>query len=126
MLFLSLYTPAVKPSAPPSPEHMAKMGALVERSMNDGSLVYTGPLGKSGPGGARVRLVEGRVTVAHGPFSDSVLMGASGFALLRAESREAAIRQIQEFLDVAGDGECELLEVLDGGPPPQTTEAHQG
>ena len=99
-----------------SPEHMAKMGAMVEKSMKDGSLVYTGPLGKSGPGGARVRLVKGALKVEHGPFSDSVLQGASGFALLRAESREAAIRQIQDFLATAGDGECELLQVLEGPP----------
>jgi hypothetical protein len=97
---------------------MAKMGALVEKSMQDGSLVYTGPLGKSGPGGARVRLVKGDLKVTHGPFTDSVLQGAAGFALLRAESREAAIQYVREFLESAGDGECELLQVLEG-PPPQ-------
>jgi len=118
MLFLSLYTPAAKPSGPPSPEHMAKIGALVEKSMKDGSLIYTGPLGKSGPGGARVRLVKGDLKVTHGPFSDSVLQGASAFALFRAQSREAAVQYVREFLDVAGDGECELLQVLEG-PPPQ-------
>ena len=116
MLFVSLYTPAEKTSGPPSAEHMAKMGALVEKSMQDGSLVYTGPLGKSGPGGARVRLSKGDFKVTHGPFSDSVLMGASGFALLRAESREAAIRQLREFMQAAGDGECELLQVVEMPP----------
>jgi len=116
MLFLSLYTPAVKQSGPPAPEHLAKLGAMIDKSMKDGSLLFTGPLGKSGPGGAKVRLVKGDVSVTHGPFTDSVLMGASGFALLRAESREAAIRQIEEFLAAAGDGECELLQVLDGPP----------
>ena len=60
MLFLSLYTPATKSSGPPAPEHMAKMGELIEKAMKEGSLVYTGPLGKSGPGGAKVRLVKGR------------------------------------------------------------------
>ena len=60
MLFLSLYTPAVKSSGPPSPEHIKKVGALVEKSMQDGSLVYAGPLGKNGPGGAKVRLGVGR------------------------------------------------------------------
>jgi hypothetical protein len=117
MLFLSLYTPSVKSSGPPSPEHMQKVGALVEKSMKDGSLVYTGPLGRSGPGGAKVRLAKGESTVANGPFSDSVLMGASGFALLRANSREDAVRQVREFMEVAGDGECEILQVLDGPPP---------
>ncbi len=30
MQFLSLYTPAVQSSGPPSPEHMAQMGKLME------------------------------------------------------------------------------------------------
>jgi hypothetical protein len=113
MLFLSLYTPAVNPSGPPSAEHMAKMGELIGKLMKDGTLVTTGPLGKSGPGGAKVRLQKGEVTVEHGPFSDSVLMGASGFALLRANSREEVIEKSKEFLEVAGDGESQILQVLE-------------
>ena len=44
-------------------------------------------------------------------------MGASGFALIRATSREDAIQKTKEFLEVAGDGESELLEVLEMPPP---------
>jgi hypothetical protein len=117
MLFLSLYTPAVKSSGPPSPEHMAKMGAYVEKCMKEGSVVFTGPLGRSDPGGAKVRFAKGATTVAHGPFSDSTLMGASGFALMRASSREGAVRQAREFMELAGDGETELLQVLEMPPP---------
>ena len=117
MLFLSLYTSCVKSSGPPSPEHMAKMGALIEKSMKDGSLVYTGPLGKHVPGGAKIRLSKGNLTVTHGPFTDSVLMDASGFALFHAASRADAERYVQEFLEVAGDGECQILQVLEGPPP---------
>jgi hypothetical protein len=117
MLFLSLYTPSVKSSGPPSSEHLAKMGQLVEKSMKDGSLLYTGPLGRSGPGGSKIRLSKGEVSVTHGPFTDSVLMEASGFALLRADSREQAERFVKEFMEVAGDGECQILQVLDGPPP---------
>jgi hypothetical protein len=113
MLFLSLYTPATNPSGPPSSEHMAEMGKLIEKFMKDGTLIYTGPLGKSGPGGAKVRLSKGDFTVTPGPFADSVLMGASGFALLRANSREEVIEKTKEFLEVAGDGESEILQVLE-------------
>jgi hypothetical protein len=120
MLFLSLYTPSVKSSGPPSPEHLAKVGALVEKSMRDGSLVYTGPLGKHVPGGAKIHLSKGNVTVTHGPFTDSVLMDASGFALFRASSREDAERYVREFMEAAGDGECQILQVLDG-PPTEPT-----
>jgi hypothetical protein len=117
MLFLTLYTPAVKSSGPPSPEHLAKMGALIEKLTKEDTLVFTGPLGKSGPCGAKVRLEKGDATVALGPFSDSTLMGASGFALIRADSREEAIERTREFLQVAGDGESELLQVLDMPSP---------
>jgi hypothetical protein len=117
MLFLSLYTPSVKSSGLPSPEHMAKLGALVESSMRDGTLLYTGPLGKHVPGGAKIRLEKGNVSVTHGPFTDSVLMGASGFALFRADSRADAERYIRDFMTVAGDGECQILQVLEGPPP---------
>lgn len=96
---------------------MAKMGVLIEKFMKEDSLVYTGPLGKSGPGGAKVRLVKGEFAVTRGPFSDSTLMGAAGFALIRAASREDAIQKTKEFLEVAGDGETELLEVLEMPPP---------
>jgi hypothetical protein len=67
----------------------------------------------SGPGGAKIRLNKGSVTVKHGPFSDSTLMGASGFALIRANSRDEAIAKSQEFLTAAGDAECEILQVLE-------------
>jgi hypothetical protein len=116
MLFLSLYTPASKPSGPPSDEHTAKMEALIAKASRDGSLVTTGPLGMSGPGGARVGLSKGATTVERGPFTDSTLMRAAGFALIRASSRDEAITFTKEFLEVAGDGECELLQVLEMPP----------
>ena len=118
MLFLSLYTPAEQTSGPPSAEKMAGMGALIEKLTREDTLVYTGGLGRSGPGGAKIRLEKGSVTVKHGPFSGSTLMGASGFALIRAGSRDEAVVKTQEFLTVAGDGECEILQVME--MPPQS------
>ena len=118
MLFLSLYTPAEKTSGPPSAEKMAEMGALIEKFTREDTLVFTGPLGMSGPGGAKIRLEKGSVMVKHGPLSGTTLMGASGFALIRANSRDEAVVKSEEFLAVAGDGECEILQVLEMGPPP--------
>ena len=37
--------------------------------------------------------------------------------MIRATSREDAIQKTKEFLEVAGDGESELLEVLEMPPP---------
>ena len=117
MLFLTLYTPATARSGPPSPEHMAKMGALIEKFSRENSLVMTGPLGKNGPGGAKVSLSKGEMTAINGPFTDSTLMAAAAFALIRADSREDAVEKTKEFLQVAGDGVTELLQVIEMPPP---------
>jgi hypothetical protein len=110
MLFLCLYTPAAPPSAP-SPEHMAKMGEYAKRSKDAGKLVSTGPLGRREAGGARVRLAAGKTSIEPGAKLDSSLMRASGYAFIRAATREAATDQVTEFMSIAGDGEVELLAV---------------
>jgi len=110
MLFLSLYTPAAPPY-PPSAEHMAKVGAYADESIRNGTLVSTGPLARRETGGARVYLAKGNVTVQPGAQIESTLMRAAGYALIRATSREAAIRQVSEFMAIAGDGEVEILEI---------------
>jgi hypothetical protein len=44
---------------------------VIEKFAKEDSLVFTGPLGKSGPGGAKVRLAKGDVTVTHGPVTQA-------------------------------------------------------
>jgi hypothetical protein len=63
--------------------------------------------------GARVRLAGGELTVTDGPFAESKELIA-GFALLQADSREEAVELTRRFLQVAGDGECEIRQVYDG------------
>lgn len=116
MLFLSLFTPAVTPSGPPSPEHMAEMGRLVETMSQAGVLVATGGI-KSRSTGMKVALRQEQVTVEDGPVAGSSLMPAAGYALLRASSREELARHVQRFLQVVGGGTCEIIEVME--PVPQ-------
>jgi hypothetical protein len=115
MQFLSLYTPAAAPSGPPSAEHMAKMGALMETMTKKGALIATGGLGRSDDA-FKLTLKSGKLSAADGPFTD-VFAKASGWALMEANSREELTPLIRQFLDVAGDGECEIMPVF-GGPPP--------
>ena len=89
MLFLSLYTPAEKTSGPPSAEKMAEMGALIEKFTREDTLVFTGPLGMSGPGGAKIRLEKGSVTGEARSVVWLHLDGGLGFC---ADSREFARR----------------------------------
>ena len=112
MRFLSIYKTAER-GVPPSQEEMTRMGKLIEEGMKAGYL-----LGVEGclPSvkGARVRLSNGAVTVTDGPFTESKEL-VGGFAILKADSKEEAIRLAKDFLNVAGDGECELRQLYE--PP---------
>jgi hypothetical protein len=109
MRFLSIYK-TVERSTPPTVEEMAKMGKLIEEYMKAGVLLATEGCLPSALG-ARVRLSNGKVTVTDGPFIESKeLIG--GFALLEASSKAEAIELTKKFLDVAGDGECEIRQLF--------------
>jgi hypothetical protein len=110
MRFLSIFK-SVETNEPPSPEMMARMGALVERSMASGELVATEGCFPSARG-ARVRRDGDRVTVVDGPFTEAKEI-IGGFAILNAASRAEAVEIARRFLAVAGDGECELREICE-------------
>ena len=120
MKFLSIYKTA-ETGAPPTPEEMARIGKLVEDGMKAGFLLAVEGCMPSAAG-ARVRLSNGRLTVTDGPFTEAKEV-IGGLALLRADSKEAAIKLVQQFLYAAGDGECELRQLFEAdqstqaGPP---------
>jgi hypothetical protein len=109
MRFLSIYKHA-ETTTPPTPEHMAKMGALIEEGMKGGWLIGTEGCLPSARG-ARVRLAGGKVTVTDGPFTESKEI-VGGFALIQANSKAEVIELTKTFLAVAGDGECEIRELF--------------
>lgn len=115
MRFLMLYRPAdtagVEAGVPPSLEMMSRMGGLIQQKIEEGKLLATegcGPTSK----GARVRLSQGKLSITDGPFSEAKELIA-GFALFRVNSKQEAIAEAREFLDVAGDGEVEIRLVHD-------------
>ncbi len=112
MKFLSMYTPDPKTAAgPPSKEHMEEIEKLIEESMKAGVLLETGGLLPVSKGGARVRRSGGEITVIDGPFTESKELVA-GFAVLEVKSKEEVIEIARRFLKVAGDGECELRQMM--------------
>jgi hypothetical protein len=115
MRFLSIYT-SRETGTMPTPEEMARMGKLIEDGMKAGYLLGTEGCLPSAKG-ARVRLASGKVTVTDGPFSEAKEV-VGGFAILKADSKQAAIELAKQFLHVAGDGECELRELYEAGPMP--------
>jgi hypothetical protein len=114
MRFLSIYK-GVETGQPPTPEHMAEMGHLIEESMKKGELLATEGCLPSAMG-ARVRRDGTTVTVTDGPFSESKEV-IGGFAILQAKSKAEAVEMVKRFLAVVGGGECEVRQIYE--PPAQ-------
>ena len=109
MRLLSIYK-APETGLPPTPEEMARMGKLIEEGMKAGFLLAVEGCLPSAAG-ARVRLANGKVSVTDGPFTEAKEV-IGGLAILQADSKEAAIEVARQFLQVAGDGECELRQLF--------------
>lgn len=120
MRFLSIYTTAER-NTPPTAEEMASMGKLIEEGMTAGWLLSTEGCLPSAFG-ARVRRASGKLSVTDGPFTEAKEL-VGGFAILEAKSKEDAIELARKFLQVAGDGECELRQIFEPGQQPCATHA---
>ena len=110
MRFLSIFKSPEK-NTPPSPQEMARMGKLIEEGMKAGFLLAVDGCMPSATG-ARVRLSNGKVSVTDGPFTESKEV-IGGLAILEARSKEEAVELARQFLQVAGDGECELRQLFE-------------
>ena len=112
MKFLSIYKSAER-NTPQTQDEMASMGKLIEEGMKAGWLVETQGCLPSQLG-ARVRRNNGKVTVTDGPFTEAKEV-VGGFAILKANSKEQAIQLARNFLQVVGEGECELRQLYEQG-----------
>jgi len=110
MRYLSIYYPS-KDAGPPSADHQAKMGKLIEESKKSGELVDTGALLPPSQG-ARLRRAGNEISVLDGPFAESKEVVA-GWAILNAKSKEDAIAMVKRFLQIAGDGDCDLRAIIE-------------
>ena len=97
--------------APPSPELMARMGTFIEEITKAGVMLATDGLHPSSKG-ARVRLADGQFTVRDGPFTESKELVAS-YAVFEVKSKAEAIEWTKRFLQVLGQGECEIRQIFD-------------
>lgn len=115
MRFMTIWKPAnvkeVEGGVPPTPEHMAEMGKLIQELAQSGVLLATDGLQASSKG-ARVKLSQGKVTVTDGPFTEAKeLIG--GYAIFQLPSKAEAIELTKRFLSVAGEGEVEIRQMHD-------------
>jgi hypothetical protein len=97
--------------APPSKDLMERMGVFIEEVTKAGVLVASDGLHPSAKG-KRVRLAGGKITVIDGPFTESKELVAS-YALFQVKSMDEAIHWTKRFLQVLGQGECELRPIFD-------------
>ena len=87
------------------------MGKLIEEGMKAGWLLATEGCLPTALG-ARVRRSSGKISVTDGPFAESKEV-VGGFAILKANSKEEAIELARQFLQVVGEGECELRQIYE-------------
>lgn len=117
---MMLYKPGTERSTPPSQEHMAAVGKLIEDMAKAGVLLATDGLQPSSKG-ARVRISDGKFTVTDGPFAEAKeLIG--GYAIVRVSSKEEAIGHARTFLQLMGEGESEIRQMHDA--PAFCADAH--
>jgi len=111
--YLALYTPPPGANqAPPDPEHMARMGKMMEEQIRAGKLVMTGSLKRRDSDAVAVHLRDGEFTIDEKPQAQWML--ANGWAILQDDSREAVIEGVKHFLAVVGGGTSELIEINAG------------
>ena len=110
MRFISIFTHEPI-NRPPTETEMATMGKLIEEGMKAGWLIATEGT-TSGMSGARVQLSGGKLTVSDGPFAEAKEV-IGGYALLNAKSKEEVLELTRRFLDVVGEGTCELVPLYE-------------
>jgi len=96
---------------PPSKELIERMGSFVEEVTKAGVLLATDGLTPSSKG-KRVKVSNGNVTVTDGPFIETKELVAS-YALFQVNTMQEAIEWTTRFLNVLGEGECELRPIFE-------------
>jgi hypothetical protein len=102
--------------APPEPEVLAAMGALMQELVVSGALLSGEGL-KPSSMGARVRFSGDKRTVIDGPFTESKELIA-GYTVIQVASREEAIAFARRWIQIhadglhVGEGEIEIRQLL--------------
>ena len=112
MRYISLFTHEKKHNVPPTQAEMAAMGKLIEDGMKAGWLIATEGVQFGHEGVKIYKAANGEVTVTDGPFSEAKEV-IGGYALLRAGSKAEVIQLCRNFLNVVGQGSCEVHELYE-------------
>lgn len=116
MRFLSMVRCSENTGQVPSEQLMTDMGKLMEEMSKAGVLLDTAGLRPTSEG-VRVRLSNGKLSSTDGPFTETKEV-IGGYAILKADSREEAIKLTERFLKVHGDEwdiVCEVRQLEEPG-----------
>jgi hypothetical protein len=111
MRFISIFTHEPTNRGPTEAE-MAAMGKLIENAMKEGWLLATEGVSFGGTGVRVHKSTGGKVTVTDGPFTEAKEV-IGGYALLKAASKEEVVKHTRHFLDVVGQGTCEIYQLYE-------------
>ena len=115
MRVISIYRPTGGHQHPPSPELIQKMGAFIVECIDKGILLATEGFGPSSKSDLKVRRTNGDYSVTDGPFTEAKEV-IGGFAIMKFDTREDLLHYTRRFMDIAGDGECEIHQLSDESP----------
>jgi PhnB protein len=119
MRFLQIVTALASGNPPPrTASHAATVGARIREAVAAGKLLATGGLGKRATSAARIVRKDGTVTVEDPPLGDGWMAGG-GYSLTEYATKEDAIANAKETLEMMGEGILELIQVSEMHPPPK-------
>src|SRR5215470_7477583 len=111
MRFISIFTHEPT-NRPPTEAEMATMGKLIEEGMKAGWLIATEGV-HFGATGIRVhKSAGGKIVVTDSPFTETKEV-IGGYALLKAATRVEVVELTRRFLDVVGQGTCEIYQLYE-------------
>ena len=111
MRFISIFTHEPT-NRPPTEAEMATMGKLIEEGMKAGWLIATEGVNFGSTGVRLHKKQGGKVVVTDGPFAETKEV-IGGYALLKAASKDEVVELTRRFLDVVGQGTCEIHQLYE-------------
>jgi hypothetical protein len=114
MRVISIFRPQ-NAHQPPTQKMSEDMGKFMVEAVNAGILIATEGFGPSTKDDLKVRYKKGDFQVTDGPFTETKEV-IGGFAIMQFKTREEMLDWTRRFMEIAGEGECEIHKLSDMSP----------
>jgi hypothetical protein len=101
----------------PTPEFLGRFGEFMAEVNKAGVLLAAEGLAPSSAGAATITVKNGTQTVVDGPFAEAKEV-IGGYALMQAGSKAEVVELCRKFLNVVGQGTCQVHELFEAPPQP--------